>query len=72
METMLVALVFFGVLIALLAVRILFVKDGEFRGTCSTQKQALADLHDLECVVCGKPAGESTCGMPEEERATAS
>jgi hypothetical protein len=69
METTIVALIFFAVMIALLAVRILFVKDGEFRGTCSTQKQALADLHDIQCTVCGKPAGESECGMPDEKTA---
>lgn len=69
MQEAFVALIFFGILIALLAVRIIFVKDGEFRGTCSTQRQALADFHDIQCTVCGKTADQIECGLPEEERA---
>lgn len=68
METTLLALVFFGILLALLGIRILLVKNGEFRGTCSTQKQALADLHGIQCTVCGKSADETECGLPEAER----
>ena len=54
METAIVAVIFFGILFALMAVRILFVKDGEFRGSCSTQQQALQAKHAITCGVCGQ------------------
>ena len=38
--------------------RIIFKKDGEFRGTCSTQRQTLQDVHGIGCPVCGKEESE--------------
>lgn len=54
METTIVAVIFLAILFALMAVRILLVKDGEFRGTCSTQQQALQTKHAITCGVCGQ------------------
>ena len=64
METILLAIGFFGVIFALFAVRIIFKKDGEFRGTCSTQRQTLQDVYGIDCPVCGKAADEP-CQNPE-------
>lgn len=68
METIIVAVVGFGILFGLLAVRMFFVKDGEFRGTCSTQNQALSSLHEIECGVCGRVVKPGECGNPEEKK----
>ena len=70
METAFVAIIFFGILIALLAVRILFLKDGEFRGTCSTQQQALKANHAIECGVCGQTVEPGKdCSEPSTTKA---
>ena len=67
METFIVAIVFFGVLFALMAVRIIFVKDGQFHGTCSTQQQALKSTHSIECGVCGRTVEPGMdCSEPEK------
>ena len=56
-----ISLVFFG-----FSLRILFVKDGEFRGTCATNNPMLKnELGD--CPVCGKKP-EEDCKKDETER----
>ena len=64
METLLLTLSVFALVFAGLGVRILLKKNGEFRGTCSTQKQALQDVYGLNCPVCGKDANEE-CKQPK-------
>ena len=59
MTTILLAILLFGLLFAMFAVRIIFKKDGEFRGTCSTQRQTLQDVHGIACPVCGKTDTEA-------------
>jgi hypothetical protein len=50
----------------LMSVRLLFVKNGEFRGTCATQSPYLAK-EGITCGYCGKVVGEGTeCGDPEK------
>ncbi len=46
-------------MIALIAIRIIVLPDGEFRGTCSTNSEFLK-RENVDCPVCGKSAGE-TC-----------
>ncbi|MCS6968652.1 MAG: hypothetical protein RMJ44_12185 [Cytophagales bacterium] len=41
----------------LMSVRLLLLKNGEFKGTCATQSPALRQS-DLECLVCGKKVGQ--------------
>jgi hypothetical protein len=64
METLLLALSVFALVFVGLGIRILIKKNGEFRGTCSTQKQALQDVYGIGCPVCGKDANEE-CRQPE-------
>ncbi|GEM_PF-133632 len=61
METLLVvvfAAVVLGLAVGGLALRIIAVKDGEFRGTCGTNNPMLADKLG-PCTVCGKEPGEA-------------
>jgi len=60
METLIVvivAAVVLGLAVGGLALRIIAVKDGEFRGTCGTNNPMLSDKLG-PCVVCGKKPGE--------------
>ena len=57
MATILVTVLALGVAVALLYLRILLVKDGEFRGTCSSNNPMLRDKLG-PCVACGKKEGE--------------
>lgn len=52
----------------LMSVRLLFVKNGEFRGTCATQSPFLAK-EGITCGYCGKTLGENdtACGDPEKK-----
>lgn len=50
-------LVIFGLYFALMSVRLFFIKDGEFRGTCATQSPFLAK-EGIACGYCGKTIGE--------------
>ena len=47
------------------SLRMIFVKDGEFRGTCASNNPMLRNEIG-ECTVCGSKPGEA-CEMPEEE-----
>ena len=51
-----------GVAFAMIATRILLVKDGEFKGTCSSNNPYLKNQLG-ECTVCGKKVDEP-CQMP--------
>ena len=54
-----------GIFFALMSVRLLFLKKGEFRGTCATQSPFLAK-EGITCGYCGKVIGEGdACGDPE-------
>ncbi len=57
MMTILLAIGVMAVFFVLMSVRLLFVKNGEFKGTCATQSPALRE-NGVDCVVCGKKAGE--------------
>lgn len=57
MATILVTLAVMGMCFAMIATRILLVKDGEFKGTCSSNNPYLKDELG-ECTVCGKKVDE--------------
>ena len=57
----------FALFFALMSVRLFFVKDGEFRGTCATQSPFLAK-EGITCGYCGKVVGAGeACGDPDKE-----
>ena len=56
----------FALFFALMSVRLFFVKDGEFRGTCATQSPFLAK-EGITCGYCGKVVGAGeACGYPDK------
>lgn len=66
MAVFLLTLAVFGIFFLLMSVRLLFVKNGEFRGTCATQSPFLAK-EGITCGYCGKVIGEGeSCGDPEK------
>ena len=70
MTIFLLTLGVFGLFFILMSVRLLFVKNGEFRGTCATQSPFLAK-EGITCGYCGKIVGEGdACGDPEKELAS--
>ena len=57
MATLIMTVGVVGLAFAMIATRILLVKDGEFKGTCSSNNPYLKN--DLgECTVCGKQVNE--------------
>lgn len=67
MMTFLFALGVFALFFTLMAVRLFFVKNGEFRGTCATQSPYLAK-EGIVCGYCGKVVGEGdACGDPDKK-----
>lgn len=65
MTIYLVTLGVFALFFLLMSVRLLFVKNGEFRGTCASQSPWL-NKEGVTCGYCGKTvkAGEA-CGDPD-------
>lgn len=57
----------FGLFFLLMSVRLLFLKNGEFRGTCASQSPWL-NKEGVTCGYCGKQlnSGDSACGDPEK------
>jgi hypothetical protein len=65
METVLLALLIVGLAVVGLSLRILLVKDGEFRGTCATNNPMLKDKVG-NCTVCGSKPGEACQGDDQD------
>lgn len=58
-----------GVFFVLMSVRLLLVKNGEFRGTCASQSPWL-NKEGVTCSYCGKTLSEGeSCGKEEREEA---
>ena len=57
MAVFIVSLAIFGLFFALMSVRLIFIKNGEFRGTCATQSPFLAK-EGIACGYCGRTIGE--------------
>lgn len=70
MAVFLLSLAVFALFFILMSVRLIFVKGGEFRGTCATQSPYLAK-QGITCGYCGKVLGEGDkdCGDPEKAEA---
>lgn len=65
MAVFLLTLGIFAAFFVLMSVRLLFVKNGEFRGTCATQSPYLAK-EGIVCGYCGKVVGEGdSCPNPD-------
>jgi hypothetical protein len=66
MTVFLLTLGIFALFFALMSVRLIFIKNGEFRGTCATQSPFLAK-EGITCGYCGKVVGSGeACGDPEK------
>ncbi|MGK7389349.1 MAG: hypothetical protein ACNS60_03335 [Candidatus Cyclobacteriaceae bacterium M2_1C_046] len=67
MTTVLIGIGFVALFFVLMSVRLLFVKNGEFKGTCASQNPYL-NKEGGTCGYCGKnvSAGEE-CGNPDSE-----
>lgn len=67
MAVFLLTLGIFGLFFILMSVRLIFIKNGEFRGTCATQSPYLAK-EGITCGYCGKTLGEgdTACGDPDK------
>jgi hypothetical protein len=70
MAVFLLTLAVFALFFILMSVRLIFIKGGEFRGTCAPQSPYLAK-QGITCGYCGKTlgAGDSACGDPEKDLA---
>ncbi|MBK6730326.1 MAG: hypothetical protein IPG60_04910 [Bacteroidetes bacterium] len=64
MSTLLYTILLIGAAIFLFSIRIIFVKGGEFRGTCSSNNPMLKNEIG-ECTVCGRAPGEA-CADPNK------
>lgn len=67
MTTLLLGIAFIGFFFILMSVRLIFLKDGQFKGTCASQSPFL-NKEGGTCGYCGKnvEAGEA-CGKEENE-----
>ncbi len=55
MQTVLIAIGLVAVFFVLMSVRIIFLKNGQFKGTCANQSPFLKN-QGATCGYCGKPA----------------
>jgi hypothetical protein len=67
MAVFLITTGFFALFFILMSVRLIFLKNGEFRGTCASQSPWL-NKEGIQCGYCGKTlkAGDA-CGDPEAQ-----
>jgi hypothetical protein len=67
MTVFLLSIGIFAIFFLFMCVRLIFLKDGEFRGTCASQSPWL-NKEGESCGYCGKTvkAGDA-CGAPPEE-----
>lgn len=68
MTTVLIAIGFFALFFGLMSVRLIFLKDGEFKGTCASQSPFL-NKEGATCSYCGKSPDQ--CENKEESPAYA-
>lgn len=52
--TLLLSVAIFGIFFLFVGVRVFFLKNGEMRGTCSSQSPFL-NKEGITCDLCGKP-----------------
>ena len=67
MTTVLITLGFVALFFVLMSVRLIFLKNGEFKGTCASQSPFL-NKEGATCGYCGKTMdGSTSCGNPDNE-----
>ena len=67
MATLLLGIGFIALFFGLMSVRLIFIKNGQFKGTCASQSPYL-NKEGATCGYCGKKVGEgSECGNPDSE-----
>ncbi len=67
MATYLLGIGFIALFFALMSVRLLFLKNGEFKGTCASQNPYL-NKEGATCGYCGKTVGQGdACANPDSE-----
>lgn len=67
MTTLLLAIGFLGLFILLMSVRLLFVKNGQFKGTCASQSPFL-QKEGATCGMCGKTLdGDESCQKDDDD-----
>jgi len=57
METVLIGIGFVALFFILMSVRLIFIKDGQFKGTCASQSPFLKNEGGT-CGYCGKKVGD--------------
>ncbi len=57
MATILLGIGFIALFFVLMSVRLIFLKNGEFKGTCASQSPFLQN-DGVTCSLCGKKASE--------------
>ena len=66
MTTFLLATAFVALFFVLMSVRLIFLKNGEFKGTCASQNPYL-NKDGAACGYCGREIGEGEdCGKDEQ------
>lgn len=67
MPTVLLGIGFVAIFFVLMSVRLIFLKKGEFKGTCASQSPFL-NKEGAACGYCGKTmTADETCGNPDSE-----
>lgn len=65
MTTVLLTIGFLALFFILMSVRLIFLKNGQFKGTCASQSPYL-NKDRATCGYCGKKVGEGDeCGDPQ-------
>ena len=68
MTTVLLGIGLIALFFVLMSVRLIFLKKGEFKGTCASQSPYL-NREGATCSYCGKQVGEgSECGDPQAQK----
>ena len=62
-----IALVFVGLFFVLMSVRLIFIKDGQFKGTCASQSPFLRE-EGATCGFCGKKVDDCELETSEVEK----
>jgi hypothetical protein len=67
MTTFFITLGFLAIFFVLMSVRLIFLKNGEFKGTCASQSPFL-NKEGATCGLCGKTVdATSSCNNPDNE-----
>jgi hypothetical protein len=67
MTTFIFTLVLIGLFFVGMSVRLILLKNGEFKGTCASQSPFL-NKEGIRCGLCGKDMKDAeSCGNPDNE-----